>query len=92
MAKKKATKKAAAVLSPPEPEPIRSVTPRVSSTDALYAFVAWLDTSPNRVYTVGGAKDSGSIMGALGRFCTENELPPRSEDWQDKCKYPTHFI
>jgi hypothetical protein len=84
MAKKTTTKKTTAppvVEAPPKPV-----------TDAIYAFVTWLTTSPNRVYRVGGSEESQRVFAALSRFCTENNLPPCSEGWEDKFKYPTHFV
>jgi hypothetical protein len=62
------------------------------STDALYAFITWLSVSPNRVYRIGGSEESRRVTAALSRFCTENNLPSLSEDWENKFKYPTHFI
>jgi hypothetical protein len=60
--------------------------------DALYAFLTWLSVSPNRVYSIGGAAENQRAFAALSRFCEENNLPALSEDWEDKFKYPTHFI
>jgi len=59
-------------------------------TDILYGFVFWLSECPNRVYEIGRAVLQGHIHKELAKFCKENDLPPLSDDWQEKTKKPDY--
>lgn len=69
-----------------------SVNPKMNPTDVLYGFVFWLSECPNRVFEIGAANPQGHIHEALAKFCEENNLPPLTDNWQEKTKKPSHYF
>lgn len=60
---------------------------RLSASEALYGFCAWVTTREAR--TVMSRKDDPSVVADLiHRFCKTNELPPPRKGWEKTFKHP----
>lgn len=61
---------------------------KISASEALYAFAAWL-TSLDKPVTFSGRHAAGMTAELVGEFCKANSLEEPRQGWTDCFVYPT---
>jgi hypothetical protein len=72
-------------LREPTPEQARKAGKRISPSEALYGFAAWLTTRMNAV-TVGDQRDAGEIARLVDEYCRAQGWQPPRDGWELKLK------
>ena len=60
---------------------------RLSASEAVYGFAAWLTTSPVPI-TLSALHECGPVVELIREFCHTNHLPEPREEWTSSLRYP----
>lgn len=71
-----------------ENERDKSMDDKLTASEAVYGFCAWL-TTRDEVTEMGAGKDCAPVCDLIKQFCEENKLPDPREDWATNLVHPS---
>jgi hypothetical protein len=70
-----------------------ALTKKEAASNALSAFLYWLEQDQTEVYSIGGARDGANnfMRKALAKFKEANGLPEPTEGYLDLAVWPDRY-